>query len=333
MNTVGIPARTVPLSAGAIWNALHQAATVAGYAPSIHNTQPWRWHVGTGVLDLWADRSRQLVVADPAGRMLTISCGAALHHALVTLAVQGLGTVVLPFPDPHRPDLLARVTVTGNVPITTASIRALDAIALRRTDRRPVTDEPMDDTTMRAIAGAAPPQGALLRFLGPTAVPLLAGSAAAAAAAQQADPAYRAELDRWAGAEVPDTGVPDDNIPSRAVRTPVPERDFGRPGTLPVRGPAAGAAAYAVLYGEQDDPAAWLAAGRALSAVWLMANELDVSVVPVSAVTEVPTTRRRLRELLAPTGWPYLVLRMGLTDPRGRGPLVTPRLPADQTVH
>ena len=30
--------------------------------------------------------------------------------------------------------------------------------------------------------------------------------------------------------------------------------------------------------------------------------------------------------------WPYLVLRLGLTDPRDRGPVATPRLPASRTV-
>jgi hypothetical protein len=332
MSGTSIPARTAPLTAGEMWNALHRAATVAGNAPSIHNTQPWRWHVDARALDLWADRERQLAVTDPVGRMLTISCGTALHHALVALAVQGLGAVVVPLPDHHRPDLLARLSVTGNVPITSASIRMLDAIALRRTDRRPASDQPMDEATMLAIANAAPPQGAFLRFLAPDRVPELGALAAAAAAAQRADPAWRAELDRWVGTGAADTGVPDENIPPQPVRTPVPERDFGRVGTLAAAGPVAGAAVYAVLYGEEDDPAAWLSAGRALSAVWLVANELDVSVVPISAVTEVPAVRRRLRELLAQTSWPYLVLRMGLTDPDSRGPLATPRLPTDRTV-
>ena len=87
-----------------------------------------------------------------------------------------------------------------------------------------------------------------------------------------------------------------------------------------------------MLCGEEDRPAGWLAAGQALSALWLTAGELGVSVVPVSSVIEVPVTRRALRDLLGSTTWPYLVLRLGLTDPRERGPLATPRLPADRTV-
>ena len=65
--------------------ALHEAARQALAAPSIFNSQPWRWVVLPGALQLWADRSRQLVTADPQGRLLTLSCGVAAHHALVAI--------------------------------------------------------------------------------------------------------------------------------------------------------------------------------------------------------------------------------------------------------
>jgi nitroreductase len=330
---VRIPAGIVRRTSRELDDALRHAAAVAGDAPSMHNTQPWRWHVAAGALELWADRGRQLAVADPAGRMLTISCGAALHHALVTLAVQGLRAAVLPLPDPARPDLLARVTVAGNAPIATATIRMYDAIGLRRTDRRPAAAGPMDESTMAAVANAARPYGAFLRYLTRDRVDALARLAWAAARTQQADGRWRAELANWTGDPGGSgTGVPDVNLPDRPVGTPVPERDFGRRGTLPVTAVAAGTPAYAVLYGEEDGPAGWLRAGQALSALWLTAGELGVSVVPISSVTEVLETRRALRELLARTSYPYLVLRLNLTDPSGRGPLATPRLPVDRTV-
>src|SRR5262252_3147026 len=40
---------------------------VAGRAPSVHNTQPWRFEVGEQAIELHADISRQLL-EDPAGR-------------------------------------------------------------------------------------------------------------------------------------------------------------------------------------------------------------------------------------------------------------------------
>ena len=49
----------------------------AARAPSVHNTQPWRFKVTQDVIELYADPRRKLRV-DPAGREMLISCGAAL---------------------------------------------------------------------------------------------------------------------------------------------------------------------------------------------------------------------------------------------------------------
>jgi hypothetical protein len=74
-------------------------------APSIHDTRPWRWIVHDNTLDLYADHSRAVPQSDPDGRLLTISCGAALHHAMVALAASGRAASV---------DLVSRDGDTGN---------------------------------------------------------------------------------------------------------------------------------------------------------------------------------------------------------------------------
>jgi hypothetical protein len=93
--------------------ALAEAARVAGFAPSLHNTQPWRWQVNGAALELYADPIRQLTGIDPGGRLMVLSCGAALHHARIALAAQGLhrGRTV---GRPGRPRLLARLTVSAS---------------------------------------------------------------------------------------------------------------------------------------------------------------------------------------------------------------------------
>jgi len=63
--------------------------SLACRAPSVHNSQPWRWRAEGDRIDLFADYRRQLVYADPARRDLMMSCGAALHHLQVAAA--GLG--------------------------------------------------------------------------------------------------------------------------------------------------------------------------------------------------------------------------------------------------
>jgi hypothetical protein len=57
-------------------------------APSVHNTQPWRFRVSPDVVQLWSDPRRKLR-AEPSGREMLISCRAALFG--LRLAVRSLG--------------------------------------------------------------------------------------------------------------------------------------------------------------------------------------------------------------------------------------------------
>ena len=62
--------RPVPIPAG---QAGYLIATAAR-APSVQNTQPWRFRVGEHAIELYADPGRKLQV-DRAGREMLISCG------------------------------------------------------------------------------------------------------------------------------------------------------------------------------------------------------------------------------------------------------------------
>jgi nitroreductase len=313
--------------------ALAKAAAVAGSAPSIHNTQPWRWRTRPGALELWAEHSRRLSVTDPDGRMLTISCGAALHHVRVALAAQGYLPDVRPFPDPAHPDHLAQVRIAARVAVTPAAMRLFHTISIRHTDRRPVTAEPVDEPSLRAIVTAVEAEGMSLHALRHEQVVELAALVARAQDVEGADQAWRAEVAHWVGGTRPaGSGVPDPNIPASTPQTTVPERDFGRYGTLPVNAEHDTAATYAILYGDEDTPPAWLRAGQAMSAGWLTASEQGVSVMPLSAPVEVPATRQALRGLVSGLGFPYLVLRLGRADPEHHGPSAPPRLPADRVL-
>ena len=311
---------------------LTEAARAAGYAPSIHNTQPWRWRVLPGGLQLFADRSRQLSATDPDGRLLTLSCGAALHHAVAALAAEGCDVAVRRLPDPARPDLLAEVVPTGQTRVTPEAMRLVQAMRVRHTDRRPVSDEPVPPPAVAALIQAAAGL-ARLHVLDGDQVLALAEAAYRAGEVEADDPHIRDELAYWTSRHTPrGTGLPPDVLPDRAPETTVPGRDFGPSGTLPIGPGHDRAARYALLYGDDDAPASWLRAGEALSRVWLTAVDEGVSVVPLSGAVEVTATRESLRGVLAGLGYPYLVMRWGLPDPAGAGLPRTPRMPASQTV-
>jgi nitroreductase len=276
-------------------SALADAAVAAGYAPSIHNTQPWWWVLRPGRLELRAERSRQLAIADPAGRLLTVSCGAALHHARVALAAKGWRARVGMLPDPADSDLLASLDGVVPVTVTAEATGRLAVLRVRRTDRRPVTGTPVSPVDLDLIAQAARGEGARLHVLSPDQLIVLA--VAAARAGEVADQSIRAELAYWVD------GAEHDR-----------------------------AASYAILYGDEDAPVAWLRAGQALSAGWLLATKLGLSLLPLSAAVGVPVTRLALLRILARAGQPYLLLRLGVAESGAISPVHPPRLPANQTV-
>ena len=59
-------------------HALVEAAKAAGHAPSIHNTQPWRWRLSGDALDLYLEHSRLLGITDPDTRLAVLSCAPRL---------------------------------------------------------------------------------------------------------------------------------------------------------------------------------------------------------------------------------------------------------------
>jgi nitroreductase len=305
------------------------AAEAAARAPSIHNTQPWRWVVRADAMELYADRRRQLGELDGAGHLLLLSCGAALHHARTALAAEGWACEV------SRPatEPLARLRLTGRAGTDPAAMRRFQATLIRRTDRRPLSVEPVPQPALDAVAQAVTAQHEQFHVLRPEQVIELAAAVHAAQRAQDTDERQREELTHWVGGTRPDgTGIPDSAIPAEPLQTTVPGRDFGVTGTLPIDAGHDKAAVYAVLYGQGDTDADWLRAGEALSAAWLDAVDHGLTLLPISAPVEIAHTRHLLRTMLAGVGYPHVVVRLGTADPDHTGPGHTPRLPGDQTI-
>ena len=313
--------------------AFTRMVAVAAYAPSVHNSQPWWWRLASGVCELRAQRDRQLAVTDPDGRLLLLSCGAALHHARLALAVEGWRFDVSRLPERGKPDLLARLRITGRTAPDASAARLSHAIHLRYTDRRPLAFTRVAEEALAAVASAAEAEGACLHHLRRPQVAELATVARSAQQIERANSAWYRELAYWAGVSRPaGVGIPAGAIPERPAETTVPSEDFGHPGSLPMTSASDREATFSVLYGTEDAPRAWLSAGEALSAAWLTASTWGVSAVPMSAPIEIPSTREALHRLITNVGYPYLVLRLGIADTTQPAPERTPRLPLDAII-
>jgi nitroreductase len=331
--TMDTEALTHPTDPEIAAHALAEAAAAAGYAPSIHNTQPWRWRLTADTLELRLVRGRILPVTDPDSRLATLSCGVALHHARIALAAQGWHATVTRMPSGGDRELLARLHVEGRTPVDSASALHLRTVPLRHTDRRPVTDVPVDPAGLAAVTTAVQAQDTGLHTLRPGQLLELAAAADHAQRSEAADPAWRAELAYWTGPARPSgSGIADAAIPDRAPQTTVPGRDFGHHGELPISAAHDREAVFVVLYGDTDEPVSWLRAGEALSAGWLTATEHGISVLPHSSPIEVIATRQAIRAMIASIGHPFLVLRLGTADPADMAASQMSRLPAEQII-
>jgi len=315
----------VTTAAQALYEAAHQALA----APSIFNSQPWRWVVLPDALQLWADRSRQLASVDPQGRLLTLSCGAAAHHAMA--AVAGHPAELTLSPDADEPDLMAVLRLREGEPPLTRRNDLRPAISLRRTDRRAFQKTPIGGKILDRLVAACHEHGAHLYLVPGHQMPALALAAVSAGALQLSDPAYRMELADWTH-RPPWSG---DGVPLQtAVKSGprrVPVRDFAPFGgaTMPPGLDNDFGATYAAIYTDADCPADWLAAGAALSAVLLTATAFGLATATISDVTEAPVVREQLRQLL-PTGYPQIALRIG--HPQAGDPPSTPRRPAEEVI-
>lgn len=301
-------------------------------APSVHNTQPWRWRATSRTLELHADRSRGLPATDPEGRNLVISCGAALHHAQVVAGAVGWATLVDRHPDPHDPDLLARLELSPAPPSRTGA-DVLAAVEQRCTDRRRFTSWPVPDERLDHLAAVANQWGARAKALSDVTERFLAERLVHRAGVLQRDNrAAVLEQEAWLGRDAVD-GIPVAALEdSGRIADAHAHRFETEPGELADQD-VQGADGLVVLFAARDDPKSWLTAGEGLSALWLSATQNGLSVVPLSQVIEVAQTRAAFRaEVLGGLAEPMVLARVGW-QAMNRNPLArTPRRALDEVL-
>lgn len=320
----------------ALWNAARQASL----APSIHNTQPWRFVIDGDVLEVWADRTRQLAVLDPTGRQLMISCGCALMNARVSLAASGFEPRIERIPQARTTDPIARLTLPTRRTDYPPLADLAEQIPRRQTNRRRFDDTTVSREVIGRLVEAAGAEGAVLSEVqGRERLDALARLTQRADALENADPAYRAELRHWTTSDPKRSdGVPAMVVPhvTGNAQDDVPIRDFDTHGFgwLPAVTRSSTSQCLLVLGTVADSPIGWLAAGEALERVWLTATQEGYVASLFTQVVEVPSTRQQLRQELDMMPHPQIVVRVGraphtpASRRRSLADLVTVRRPA-----
>lgn len=288
----------------------------ASRAPSVHNTQPWRFRWTGDAIEVYADTGRNLPLGDPDGRELVISCGAAIFNLRLALRHLRRTASVMVLPDQQNPRLLARVAVRAGPPATTNEERLREAILRRHTHRSEFDWSPIRAAHMVGLQQAADANGASLLLVsepGRMRAVLQLSHAAERAAAM--DERLVAETTQWTPAPgsprrdgVPTTsygprGDDDDDLASRNF-------DLGRSWGSADSG-SAPAGPLAALVTDRDVQDDWLTAGQAMQAVLLTAASDWAFASLHSRVCELPHLRTELRRQLGTSAYPHLLMTFG----------------------
>lgn len=302
---------------------LRRAAQAAIRAPSLHNSQPWRFRLRDGGIEVLADPSRQLTVADSGGWAVRIACGAALFNARLALADGGVPAQMVLRPQGTDLELIARLMPGPARRPTYPEHDLFAAIQQRRSNRQPFWPNPVPSEIRVRLIEAARAEGCWLDLLvGMTALSGFAEIANSADRVLRRDFRYQAEFSGWTHADQAPDGVPvSAGAPLAEPQDLLPQRAFGE------RQRAAGRdfepePLVAVLGSAADRPIDQIMAGQALQRVLLTATDAGLASSMMSQPIEVPAARDQLRRSLSRTGTPQMAVRIGygakgrLTDRR-----------------
>jgi len=300
---------------------------LACHAPSVHNTQPWRWVFDGIRLRLYRDTGRQLQSMDPDGRQLTISCGVVLHHVYTVFAAYNWHTNVVRLPDPEQPDHLATIEFRP-WPDPPPDVRTRTrAIHHRYTDRLPLLEPVGWDDILPALRKLVSPYETEFDVLDETARARLTTASKQATALRRYDMQYQTELHWWTGHAVRPEGVPpsamisDDEFARVGVGRTFPYRpDSTRRADIEDR------ARLVMLSSSAESVPQWLHTGEALSAVLLECTVAGLATCALTHITELSACRKLLADLVPHGGVPQVLIRVG-TAPDNDEPPPTPRRP------
>jgi len=306
----------------------------ASLAPSIHNSQPWRFALHADRIEVHFDPAKRLRATDPESRELRLSCGAALLNVRLALQELGIRPLVSLLPGRDRAGgALAVVRRGGQFTPTDESRSLLKAVESRRTNRHPFFDSEVPVGHRQHLVRAAELERSWLHVVDTREEKTrLRDLVLRAHREQLADPGVQSELTDWTGGRAESGhGVP----PGSAGPTPAPQdewalRDFS-PGVPVVRPSGKDYEPdpfMVVLCSFYDGPLAELQAGQALQRVLLTATTLGLSASFMSQVVEVRRVREDLRRALGGSLFPQTVLRLGFGSPVPP----TPRRPIEELI-
>jgi len=289
----------------------------ATLAPNGHNTQPWRFRLGEGRIDILPDFSRRTPVVDPDDHHLFVSLGGAAETLALAGAARGRpGEIVF---DPGGSGGL--VFSHGEGPPVGSAL--FDAIPSRQSTRADYDGRPVSVADLSSLAAAARMPGVdVILITDRPKIARLRDLIIQGNTAQLADAAFVRELKAWIRFNPRQALKTGDGLFSVASGNPPLPTWLGsamfdatfKPKAENDRyaGQIDTSAGIAVFVGEREDRDHWTRVGRSSQRFALQATALGLKCSYLNQPVEVAAMRPELASLVGMAGRrPDLVMRFG----------------------
>ena len=296
---------------------LRELIRYATLAASGHNTQPWRFRMGAGQIDILPEFARRTPIVDPDDHHLFISLGCASENLALSSGAGGHpGTIAC---DPLNDGAVA-FSYSAGAPVVSA---LFDAIPKRQSTRADYDGRPVSAADMKSLVTAASVPGVdVALFTDRPQLDRVRDLILAGNSAQLADPAFIRELKDWLRFSPREAIRKGDGLFSATTGNPALPTWLG-PTVFDWAFTAASendkyarqirsSAGIAVFVSEKDDREHWVLAGRASQRFALQATALGMKHAYINQPVEVAALRPQLASLVGMPGRrPDLVMRFG----------------------
>lgn len=297
----------------------------ATLAPSSHNTQCWKFALAPEAITLRPDFTRRCAAVDPDDHHLFVSLGCAAENLAQTALAYGLQAQSRFNAADQSLQMMLSDATSRRTPL-------FEAIPDRQTTRGDYDGRPLAASELKQLEAVVHGEGVrVLLLTEPRALETVLDWVIRGNTAQMNDAAFVAELKSWIRFSEAEAVRRGDGLFAKSSGNPTMPEWLGRRAFDFVFKPKSENDKYArhvrssagvvVFIGPSNDPAGWIAVGRAYERFALQATTMGVRTAHLNMPIEVATLRADFATAVGLAGQrPDLVIRFG------RGPTLPPSL-------
>jgi len=295
-------------------------------APSVHNSQPWKFKLEKNSITIYPDYERILPVADPENHELFISLGCALENLIIAAGHFGYHTdIEMKMEDPFQESIRVEFSSGNNQNYN----RLFKNIEIRQSTRNKYNKALIPPADIEKLNEAGNQDQVLfLLFTEPGQIDPVIEITKRATVLQLSKKEFIKEIMQWIRFNKMTAKKSGDGLYSGAIGSPSVPKWFGKLFlnlTLDPKSEARknvnlmkNSSGILIFIAKENNKQAWVNLGRSFQRVAITATSLNINHAHISSACEEIAARKKLTEALQlnPGEQPLLIIRIGYSAKR-----------------